>query len=228
MKTVLAIETATEVCSVALFQGPELIDCVEQGGTYSHAENLAVFTEKLLHKNQLNVKDLDAIAFSEGPGSYTGLRIGLAFAKGLCYSNQISLMAVSTLKCLAHAAQMQVDDQKGIFIPMLDARRMEVYTAVYSSQLDSLEPVQAKVIDKSSFETYLNQNPVFFFGNGAAKCRDILASTNANFELEILNSAKYMGVEIEGLLKKNSFVDLAYYEPNYLKEFLAIKAKPLI
>ena len=184
-------------------------------GTYSHAEMLHVFIKEVMAESALELKDLDAVAVSKGPGSYTGLRIGVSTAKGLCYALEIPLISVDTLKSLA----MSLDVDKGIKVPMLDARRMEVYSAMYDLKNEQLRTVKAEIIDENSFGDYLKQNTVYFFGDGAEKCEAILTHKNANFIKDKFPSAREMSKLSFDKYKKNELEDVAYFEPFYLKDF---------
>jgi tRNA threonylcarbamoyladenosine biosynthesis protein TsaB len=225
---ILAIETATKVCSVALYNHNKLIDFEEQDGSFSHAENLALFVERICQRNEIDYSKIEAVAISKGPGSYTGLRIGVAFAKGFCYAQNIPLIAVDTLEVMAYGAKQNVDLNNFFFCPMIDARRMEVYAAVYNQKVELLKPTSAFVIKNDSFIEFLENNKVYFFGDGAKKCQEIIQHKNAIFDLEIFPSSRYFGEIIKSKGENNKFVNLAYFEPYYLKEFVAIKAKKLL
>jgi tRNA threonylcarbamoyladenosine biosynthesis protein TsaB len=225
---VLAIETATKVCSVALIEGNRVIDFEEQNGVYSHAENLAVFIERITKRNQIDYSDITAVAISKGPGSYTGLRIGVAFAKGFCYAQNIPLVAVDTLEIMAFGANELLGKGNYFLCPMIDARRMEVYTSIYNQHLEIKESTSAVVVEQISFHDFLERNKVYFFGDGAEKCNDIIDHKNASFELSIYPSARYFVKVINSKLINADFEDIAYFEPYYLKEFIAIKAKKLL
>jgi|TARA_B100000497_G_scaffold116132_1_gene140255 tRNA threonylcarbamoyladenosine biosynthesis protein TsaB len=217
MSYILSIETATKSCSIALAKDGQLIDCFEEvSEKYSHSEQLTVFIQDILAKHHLSTKDLEAIAISSGPGSYTGLRIGVSTAKGLCYALDIPLISISTLEAMA---QLMVEDYPDfILCPMIDARRMEVYCAFFGKQQS---PVSAKVIDADSFAKELEQSKILFFGDGADKCQDTLTQPNAHFELGIYPSARGMLKLAYTKFANKEFEDVAYYEPFYLKEFVA-------
>lgn len=227
MTLILALETATKVCSVALYKDENLIDCKEEHGDYSHAEHLAVFAKDLLNKHHFEFKNLSAIAISKGPGSYTGLRIGTSFAKGLCYSLQIPLIAIETLKGMAELVREEIIADAYI-CPMIDARRLEVYSALYSADLKEMESIEATVIDEQSFAKYLDEKPVYFIGDGAEKCRPIITHSNARFEKISYPSAISIGALAITKYKSEMFEDVAYFEPFYLKEFIALKGKKLV
>lgn len=221
MNYILNVETATKQCSVSIAKEGKTIVCneiAEEG--YSHAERLHVFIEDCVKEAGISYKDLAAIAVSQGPGSYTGLRIGVSAAKGLCYALGIPLIAVDTLKALA--AQVKVTS--GVIVPMLDARRMEVYSAVFDSNLESLRAIQAEIITEDSFQELVGN--VYFVGDCAAKCKEVLTKTNFVFlEDVVYPSAKEMSAFSYEKFLNNDFVDLAYFEPYYLKDFIITASK---
>lgn len=222
MAFILSIETATTNCSVSLSRNGETLHLKEDyDNGFSHAEKLHVYMDEVLTAAKLTIKDLDAIAVSKGPGSYTGLRIGVSAAKGLCFALNIPLISVPTLKALAH----QVKTDKGLIIPMLDARRMEVYCAVYSNVLDEVSPVEAKILEDTSFEVLLNENKVYFIGSGVEKTKALLKHKNAYFIEDKLPSANEMSALAFSKYQKSNTEDVAYFEPYYLKDFVAIKPK---
>ncbi len=216
MATILCIETASTNCSVALGVNGKLLALKEDyDSSYSHAERLHIFIKQLLEENNISLKDLDAIAVSKGPGSYTGLRIGVSAAKGLCFSLDIPLISVATLTSIA----IQVEE-KGIVIPMMDARRMEVYTAVFNADGDQIEATSAKILDEDSYLEYIGKGVVYFIGSGVEKFQKICTHSNAKFIENILPSATQM-IELATLKYKISdFEDVAYFEPYYLKDFM--------
>jgi len=217
MGLILSIETSTRSCSVALSLNGELVKSIEEvSEQYSHSEQLTVFIEELLLNENIKVIDLDAIAISSGPGSYTGLRIGTSTAKGLCYACGIPLIAIPTLDAMAEGMKNNYPDIQ--LCPMIDARRMEVYCAVYYSSLAS--SVEAKVINKDSFKKVLSQGSVLFFGDGAEKCKKIIDHKNANFISDFFPSSKFMSSLAEQSFKKKKFENIAYFEPFYLKNFI--------
>ena len=221
MNYILNIETATKNCSVALAQEGKIILCkeiAEEG--YSHAERLHVFIEEIIKEAGITFKDLSAVAVSQGPGSYTGLRIGVSAAKGLCYAIDIPLIAVDTLQVLA--SQATVTD--GLVIPMLDARRMEVYSAIFNSNFDKIRVVEAEIITEDSFLDF--QEMLYFVGDCAEKCKSVLTKQNFVFLEEIkYPSAKEMSFLSFEKYKKNYTVDVAYFEPYYLKDFMITASK---
>jgi len=218
---ILNIETATKNCSVALAKEGKTIICkeiAEEG--YSHAERLHVFIEEIIKEAGITMKDLAAIAVSQGPGSYTGLRIGVSAAKGLCYALNIPLIAVDTLQILAS----QVTVSSGLIVPMIDARRMEVYSAIFTPNFEKIRAVQAEIITENSFEdTHVT---LYFVGDCAEKCKPVLTKENFIFLDEIkYPSAKEMSLLSFEKHKKNDTVDVAYFEPYYLKDFLITTSK---
>ena len=218
MAIILCLETATTNCSVALSVMGSVIALKEDNNLqYSHAERLHVFMEEILLENGIDKDQLDAIAVSKGPGSYTGLRIGVSSAKGLCFSLEIPLVSVATLEILAS----QVSIEKGCVVPMLDARRMEVYSAVYSGDYKEIRSTEAEILDEHSFQQYLKQGPVHFIGNGVDKFKEICNHPNANFVENAFPSAKEMTALAEDKFLKDEFEDVAYFEPYYLKDFIA-------
>ncbi len=229
MRQILNIETSTQICSVALSVDGKTIALQESNTESSHARQITVFAEQLMYTADLNFQDLDAIAVSKGPGSYTGLRIGVSTAKGFCYSLDKPLISVGTLKSMANGMILKLTDEGKnpddfLFCPMIDARRMEVYTAVYDSRLREVRKVLAEIIDENSFADFFKQNkPLIFMGDGAAKCEEILTkvSQSAIFRKEFLASATYMAPLAEKKLKAGEFEDTAYFEPFYLKDFVA-------
>ena len=227
MAYLLTIETSTEVCSVALFKNDQLVAHKEEGGQYSHAEKLAVFIQALFQEAELTPKELSAVAVSKGPGSYTGLRIGVSMAKGLCFALEIPLISIDTLKSMAWGvAQKKLE--KGLLCPMIDARRMEVYTALYSNDLENIKPVEAVVVEKQYLHQQLEDNLIYIFGNGAEKCTATLNHPNLKYIENQLPSASKMGELAMEQYTKELFENVAYFEPFYLKDFIAIKGKKLV
>lgn len=221
MSYILNIETATKNCSVALAKNGQTIICkeiAEEG--YSHAEQLHVFIDEIIKQSGVRFKDLDAIAVSHGPGSYTGLRIGVSAAKGLCFALNIPLISVATLQVLASQAQVT----NGVIIPMLDARRMEVYSAIFGTNLVMKREVQAEVITENSFETITET--VYFVGDCTEKCQSVLVKSNFNFLEEVkYPSANEMSALSFQKFQSNDFEDVAYFEPYYLKDFMITTKK---
>ena len=221
------IETATEVCSVALAKDGQLISLREISDGNSHSANVAVFLDEVLKEAGKIPKDLDAVAVSKGPGSYTGLRIGVSSAKGLSYGLSIPLISINTLKsmCKGVLEKHKATDHSAFFCPMIDARRMEVYSAFYDGKLQMIRDVQADIVDENSYEEYLAQHPVYFFGNAALKCKEVLSKhPNAFFIEDIQLSAANMAELAEEKYKQAAFENAARFEPFYLKDFIAAKA----
>ena len=223
MAYILQIETSTTNCSIALSKNGETISLKEVSNGYSHAENLHVFIKEILAENKLEYSDLNAIAVSKGPGSYTGLRIGVSTAKGLCFSLDIPLISLETLEVLAQ----QVVAQEGFIVPMIDARRMEAYTKVFKATYEEARVIKAEILDETSFATYLKQGKVVFVGNKTEKTQEVIQHENALF-VDSLPSAKEMSVLAFAKYKKNDIEDVAYFEPYYLKDFLVTPAKKKI
>ena len=223
MALILGIETATKNCSVALFQNGIVIAKKEHiSDGYTHAEQLTLFIEEVVGSANISLKEIKAIAISKGPGSYTGLRIGTSTAKGLCYALGIPLISISTLKAMASTMDKhQISD---IYCPMIDARRMEVFSAVYNVKNNEIRGVQADVVDEQTYANFLN-NEVLFFGDGALKCKEIINHKNAKFIEGIYPSAKNLGILANAKFEKKDFEDVAYFEPYYLKDFVAGKKK---
>lgn len=221
MAFILCIETATEVCSVALFNKYELLVLNEINEGNMHASALTGLIEKTLKEAGLTLNQLDAICVSKGPGSYTGLRVGVSTAKGLCFGLNIPLLAVNTLQSMAGVYMHQTPNNVQAICAMIDARRMEVYAAIYNSNLEEINPTQAIVIDAYSFEEQLNQGQIIFIGNGAAKCKSTITHANAVFVEEITCSALGLGKPAYQMFLENKFEDTAYFEPFYLKDFVA-------
>jgi len=218
----LNIETSTTNCSVSLSKGGETLVLKEDyNDNFSHAERLHVYIDEVLKEANLELSNLNAIAISKGPGSYTGLRIGVSAAKGLCYALDIPFVSVFTLESLAH--QINVEDR--VIVSMLDARRMEVYSAIFNSEHQQIRETQAQILDKSSFAEYLEKGKVYFIGNGVEKTKGLIDHPNAVFVDNKLPSAKEMGLLAYTKYKKNDTEDIAYFEPYYLKDFIAIKPK---
>lgn len=221
MSYILNIETATKNCSVALAKEGKTILCkeiAEEG--YSHAERLHVFIEEIIKEAGISFKDISAIAVSQGPGSYTGLRIGVSAAKGLCYALGVPLIAVDTLQVLASQAKVS----NGLIVPMLDARRMEVYSAIFTPAFENKREVQAEILTENSFEDL--QQTLYFVGDCAEKCKLVLNKNNHVFLEEIkYPSAKEMSFLSFEKYQKNDTVDVAYFEPYYLKDFMMTVSK---
>jgi tRNA threonylcarbamoyladenosine biosynthesis protein TsaB len=218
MAVILNLETATKNCSVCVAKDGTVLSLKEFAGEgYAHAEKLHVFIEEALSEAGYTLQNLDAVAVSKGPGSYTGLRIGVSAAKGLCYALSTPLVSVDTLQVLAKA--ITVD--KGVIVPMIDARRMEVYTAEYTPEYELIKPVRAEIID-NTFYTEV-EGPVHLLGDGAAKCKEVLAGDKFVYHDVLYPSAKEMAVLSFNKYKIGDTEDVAYFEPFYLKDFIAGK-----
>lgn len=226
MARILIIETATRVCSVALAQNGRTVAIRESDEKNIHASRTMVFVNEVLEEAGLTAKELDAVAVSEGPGSYTGLRIGVSTAKGICYAMDKPLMSISTLRAMAYGAvqllSKEANPENAFFRPMIDARRMEVYTALYDHMNNPLTEVEARIIEEKSFGEELKQQVTWFFGDGAEKCKELLGSNpHARFLEELRPSAGWMSMLAENKWEQKEFEDLAYFEPFYLKDFIA-------
>jgi len=226
MSLILCIETATPVCSVALIRNGKIFSHKESSKKNSHSEVVTLFIDEILKENNLNYTDLNAIAVSKGPGSYTGLRIGVSTAKGLCYALDIPLIAINTLQSMSNGMANIYPEKNNftenvLFCPMIDARRMEVYSAIYDMNNNEIRETKAEIIDENSFADYLSQNKMIFFGDGAEKCKNIISSPNAVFYDNLLPSAEYMASLSEKKFQNQKFEDVAYFEPFYLKDFIA-------
>lgn len=229
MSCIVHIETATNVCSVALSQDGQVLMSKENFEGPNHNVVLAPYVDEAVSFADSHAIPLDAVAVSCGPGSYTGLRIGVSTAKGLCYGRDLKLLSVSTLELMCVPLLLHREDipENAMLCPMLDARRMEVYSAIYDRALKTLKPVSADVITEDSYSEFLAKGPVVFFGNGAAKCKDTLTHPNARFIDDIHPLAKYMMPLAERSIAHDKYEDVAYFEPFYLKEFVATKPKKL-
>jgi tRNA threonylcarbamoyladenosine biosynthesis protein TsaB len=217
---ILHIETSTNVCSVALSENGTCLFSKSNAEGMNHAALLSVFIAEALEVLKATDKRLDAVAVSSGPGSYTGLRIGVSTAKGLCYGYGIPLIAVSTLEVItAQALQLIKDAENALFCPMIDARRMEVYAAFYNAKGEIKREILADIIDSDSYSEILANQLVYFFGNGAEKCKSTLTHPNARFIDNLVPLAENMISFGERAFAENNFVDVAYFEPFYLKEF---------
>ena len=223
---ILHIETSTELCSVALSCGICCLSVKENFEGRNHAALLTPYIGHLLNTNNVSVNQLDAVAVSSGPGSYTGLRIGLSTAKGLCYGGNIPLIAVSTLQAMSMGFARQYDvSASALLCPMIDARRMEVYTALYDREGRQMEKTSAEIITEQSFASWLDEHQIYFFGNGAAKCRTIISHPQAIFTENFTHSARYMIQPAVQAYSEKRFEDTAYFEPYYLKDFIAGQKK---
>ena len=226
MALILNIETATPTCSVALCNEGIPVSVRESIETRDHASILTVFISEIMEETHLSVSDIDAVSISIGPGSYTGLRIGVSVAKGLCYAAEKPLIAIPTLKALAAGIiNKGIPNSVNTLIPVFDARRMEVYSGVFSGKLKELSAVKAEIITEDSFGEWMEKGPVLFFGDGAPKCEQVIKNKNAVFINPFPASATYMGTLSEFAFSGSCFEDVAYLEPFYLKDFIATTPK---
>ncbi|MGY6522614.1 MAG: tRNA (adenosine(37)-N6)-threonylcarbamoyltransferase complex dimerization subunit type 1 TsaB [Mongoliitalea sp.] len=228
MALILSIETATQVCSVAIHNDGTCLNFLESNQENAHARQLMLSIEQLLMEENIASKQLDAIAVSAGPGSYTGLRIGVSVAKGLAFALDKPVIVVDTLQALAQRAIPYVAHEKSWIVPMIDARRMEVYTAVFDARMNVVIEVHPLILEQTTFQQFLEEGEVHFLGDGSSKFQELIQHTNARFHPE-QNSAISIGVLAYQKFLRQDFADLAYFEPNYLKEFrvLASKKNPL-
>jgi len=228
MAVILYIETATQVCSVAITVNGAISQIMESREKNSHSATITVFIEKIMKDSGLAFTALDAVAVSMGPGSYTGLRIGVSTAKGICYALDKPLIAISTLKSMAAGLKLEMESrltgtpsQPFLLCPMIDARRMEVYNALYRSDLSLEREIRAEIIDEASFSAELEQQQVWFFGDGADKCKNMLGiHPNARFVDDFQLSAAFMINLAEEKFSGSEFEDVVYFEPYYLKDFI--------
>jgi len=232
MPCILHIETSTEVCSVALSCDGKVVDSYADLSGANHAEKLPEFFDQALSFADSHAIPLDAVAVSEGPGSYTGLRIGVSLAKGVCMARDLKLIAVPTLQlmCVPLLIRETIGGDDALLCPMIDARRMEVYSAIYDRSLKPLRDVGADVVDsEAAYEPWLESHTVYFFGNGAEKCRAVVKHPNARFVGEaVYPLAKWMMPIAERRLMEGQTEDVAYFTPFYLKDFVAKQSKKLL
>lgn len=230
MSLILCIETGTDICSVGLSRDGELISLRESDEGRDHARNVALFVDELLRENDIAAEELSAVAVGMGPGSYTGLRIGVSFAKGLCYGLQIPLVAVGSLDSMVQVARedheagiIDVDNwSDAVLCPMVDARRMEVYTQMFDTQGLPLNEVKAEIVTEESFKEWRNERQLVIFGNGATKCREVL---NDATYINVTPSARGLAALAHQRLEAGQTEDIAYFEPFYLKDFIIIPSK---
>ena len=230
MSCILNIETSTDVCSVAISDSGQVIFNKEDHSGPNHAVKLGVYVDEALDFLDSHGLPLEAVAVSCGPGSYTGLRIGVSMAKGICYGRGVKLIAVPTLELMAVPVLLgeHPEDEDALIVPMLDARRMEVYAEVLDRALKVVRPIQADIVDADTYKEYLDQHPVYFFGNGAAKCMETINHPNAHLVEGIEPLAKNMAPLAEKRFVEGKFEDVAYFVPFYLKDFVAKMPKKLI
>lgn len=230
MSCILNIETSTDVCSVAISDSGQVIFNKEDHSGPNHAVKLGVYVDEALDFLDSHGLPLEAVAVSCGPGSYTGLRIGVSMAKGICYGRGVKLIAVPTLELMAVPVLLgeHPEDEDALIVPMLDARRMEVYAEVLDRALKVVRPIQADIVDADTYKEYLDQHHVYFFGNGAAKCMETINHPNAHLVEGIEPLAKNMAPLAEKRFAEGKFEDVAYFVPFYLKDFVAKMPKKLI
>jgi len=229
MSCILNIETSTDACSVAVSHDGQCIYHDEDFSGPNHAERLGTFVDQAMSFTDNHAIPFDAVAVSCGPGSYTGLRIGVSMAKGICYARDLKLIAIPTLELLAVPVLLgeQVDDD-ALLCPMIDARRMEVYAAIYDRALRTVRGIQADIVDSNTYKEWLDQRPVYFFGNGACKCMEAINHPNARLIENVKPIAKNMFPLAEKRIAQQQFEDVAYFKPFYLKDFVAKPSKPLL
>ena len=229
MSCILNIETSTDVCSVSVSQDGACIFSQEDHEGPNHAVKLGTFVDEALSFADSHAIPLDAVAVSCGPGSYTGLRIGASMAKGICFGQDLKLIAVPTLELMAVPVLLREEVEEGALLcPMIDARRMEVYSAVYDRALHEVRGIQADVVDAETYREYLDRGPVYFFGNGAEKCMEVINHPNARFIKNVHPLAKWMYPLAEKRIAQEKFEDVAYFVPFYLKDFVAKESKKLL
>lgn len=226
--TLLLLETATQVCSVSLTRDGEVLASVRSDESNAHSSKLAVFINEVMERSSLEMKDIDAVCVSSGPGSYTGLRIGVSSAKGLCYALDIPLLSVPTLQNMANLFFVQNPDYDGLVCPMIDARRMECYTALFSRE-EQIRDTVAEVVEQGIYDSFMDRGLVTFIGDGAEKTKPILAQhPNACYADDFQIDASGMATIAMEKLKKGEVEDVAYFEPFYLKDYVAKMPKKLI
>lgn len=227
MALILGIETATTVCSVGLWDGETVLGLKETSEHNSHSRVVAVFIEELLRETGTGKKQLDAVVVSKGPGSYTGLRIGVSTAKGLCYALDKPLIAINTLRAMAHGMKQLQVTSKGdlpiLYVPMIDARRMEVFSAIYNAELNPVRDTMAEIITHDSFNDLLQGHHLIIAGDGADKCHNTLVHPNITYLHDFRVSAVYMQNPANESFESGKFENTAYFEPFYLKDFIAGK-----
>ena len=230
MSCILSIETSTDVCSVAVSQDGTCIFEKEDSSGPNHAVKLGVFVDEALSFIDSHLIPLDAVAVSCGPGSYTGLRIGVSMAKGICYGRSVKLLSVPTLNllCVPVLLREQIQEENALLCPMLDARRMEVYAQLFDRALNEVRPIQADVVDADTYKSYLDERPVYFFGNGAEKCIEVINHPNAHLIKNVEPLARNMFPLAEKRMMNEQFEDVAYFVPFYLKDFVAKTPKKLL
>jgi len=220
MSAILSIDTSTATGSVAVHANGQLLVYHENHLERSHSENLAVEIDHIFKQTEIEIRDIDAVAISKGPGSYTGLRIGVALAKGICYASGAKLISINTLESMAQSVRYH-GHQDTWYCPMIDARRMEVYCQVFDHDGLPHSEIEARIIDQNAFKEILQAHRVLFFGNGSRKCREIITHPNARFIDDVYPMAKIIGQMAHQKFINHEYEDVAYFEPFYLKEFIA-------
>lgn len=234
MGNFLLIESGTNICSVAISINKKIVGLRESADEKAHASQLTLFIEQLVKELDLKISTLDAIVISKGPGSYTGLRIGVSAAKGICYATETPLISISSLDSMVYGASIlykSIVEENLIdyYCPMIDARRMEVYTALYDKTFNKIRDIEARIVDETTFRDILNTNKILFFGNGAVKCQEAINHPNAFFASDFTPSAEFMLPLALQAFQNKTFEDVAYFEPYYLKDFIAtVSQKNLI
>ena len=229
MSVILHIESATDGCSVAVSDEGLLIFEKADCNGHNNAVTLGVLVDEALSLVDSRGLKLDAVAVSEGPGSYTGLRIGVSMAKGICYGRNLKLIAVSTLKLLCVPSLLSDElPEDALLCPMIDARRMEVYSAIYDRALNGIREIRADIVTPETYLEFLDRHPVWFMGNGSKKCSEVIKHPNARFLDNVTPRARCMFPLAEQSFNKEEFCDVAYFEPYYLKDFIAVKPKRLV
>ena len=217
MAKILIIETTTEICSVCICEDGNLVTIAESFEGYNHASNLTMFIQKCLDEANMKMDDLDAVAFSQGPGSYTGLRIGVSAVKGICYTLNKPMITVDPLAGMANVCATKLGLTDALYCPMIDARRMEVYTAIFDFENNIVDHLQALIVDKNSFQSYFeNGKTIVFCGNGSEKCQSVIESSQTQFN-PIQCSSKHLISQAESRFKNQTFEDIAYFSPLYFK-----------
>lgn len=219
MDLILNLETSTKNCSVSLFNGDhKVLEKSVLSEQYSHSENLTIFIQEVISRSNFTISDLAAVSVSKGPGSYTGLRVAVAVAKGLCYTLDIPLISISNLEALSYKVIKDFPNYD-LYCPMIDARRMEVFSAIFDRDNKLCREIKSEIITSNSFKKEL-KNKMLFFGNGSEKCKSVITSENAFFLEEIYPSSSNMGILSFNKFKNKKFEDIAYFEPLYLKDFI--------
>ncbi|RPH34256.1 MAG: tRNA (adenosine(37)-N6)-threonylcarbamoyltransferase complex dimerization subunit type 1 TsaB [Bacteroidales bacterium] len=234
MSKFLLIESGTNVCSVAISVDGKVVGLKESSDEKAHASQLTLFIDRLTQETGISISNLDAVVVSKGPGSYTGLRIGVSAAKGICYAAEKPLISINSLDSMVYGAttlyQSIIErDSIDYYCPMIDARRMEVYTALYDKSFGKIKDIEAQVVDEKTFKDILDNKKILFFGNGAIKCRNTINHHHAYFADNFLPSSKFMIPLALDAFSNQTFEDVAYFEPYYLKDFVAtVSQKDLI